>query len=105
MAPRHGLRRQDRHPSASKMRFACKYQRGSGPCGHRGCRGTGSVLCPKAQRDPELAALPKFQAEQSSYSRSDIVIKAGWATLGSDTMADAALARACSEKFHSMKTS
>jgi hypothetical protein len=59
----------------------------------------------KAQADPNLATLTKFQAEQSSYSRSDIVMKAGWATVGGETTGSNALARACAEKLHVTKGS
>jgi hypothetical protein len=58
----------------------------------------------KAQADPNLATLTKFDTEQSSYSRSDLVMKAGWATIGSRTSPDNALARACSEKLHTIKS-
>jgi hypothetical protein len=58
----------------------------------------------KAQQDPDLATLAKFQAEQSSYSRSDLVLKAGWATIGGKTSPDNALARACSDKLHTLKS-
>jgi hypothetical protein len=57
----------------------------------------------KAQQDPDHATLAKFQSEQSSYSRSDLVMQAGWATVGSKTAPDNALARACSDKLHAMK--
>jgi hypothetical protein len=57
----------------------------------------------KAQQDPDLAVLAKFQAEQSSYSRSDMVSKAGWATFGGGKIPDSALARACSDKLHGLK--
>lgn len=57
----------------------------------------------KAQADPNLATLTKFQAEQSSYSRSDIVMKAGWATLDGKANGSDALARACAEKLHMPK--
>lgn len=57
----------------------------------------------KAQQDPDQAKLAKFGAESSVYSRRDIVTKAGWATLGSDTTADAALARACADRLQAMK--
>jgi hypothetical protein len=57
----------------------------------------------KAQHDPDLAVLTKFQTEQSSYSRGDIVSKAGWATVGGAQSPDNALARACSDKLHGMK--
>jgi hypothetical protein len=58
----------------------------------------------KAQQDPDKAVLAKFQAEQSSYSRSDMVMKAGWATLGIEKSPDNALARACSDKLQGMKS-
>jgi hypothetical protein len=67
-----------------------------------------SVLVPfcvtKAEADPNQTILTKFQAEQSSYSRSDIVMKAGWASLDGKTGSDA-LARACAEKLHVEKPS
>ena len=59
----------------------------------------------KAQADPNLMTLTKFQAEQSSYSRSDIVMKAGWATLDGTAAGNDALARACAEKLHVAKAS
>jgi hypothetical protein len=58
----------------------------------------------KAQQDPDHATYATFQSEQSSYSRSDLVMKAGWATIGGKTVPDSALARACSDKLHAMKT-
>jgi hypothetical protein len=58
----------------------------------------------KAQQDTEQASLARFQAEQSSFSRSDLVTKAGWATLGAAKTPDG-LARACSVKLYGMKTS
>jgi hypothetical protein len=58
----------------------------------------------KAQQDPDKTTLAKFQAEESSYSRSDMVTKAGWATLAGEKPNDDALARACSEKLHGMKS-
>ena len=58
----------------------------------------------KAQQETEQASLAKFQAEQSSFSRSDLVTKAGWATLGAAKSPDG-LARACSVKLYGMKTS
>ncbi len=59
----------------------------------------------KAEKDPDHAIMAKFGAEQSSYSRSDLVIKAGWATLGDAKFADNALGRACSDKLHTLKPS
>jgi hypothetical protein len=59
----------------------------------------------KAQADPDRAAvLAKFQAEQSSYSRTDLVMKAGWATLGDAKFGDTVLARACSEQLKVTKS-
>ena len=53
----------------------------------------------KATQDADPAKLAKFKTETSSYSRSDIVRSAGWATLGASTSPDYALAQACSEKM------
>lgn len=57
----------------------------------------------KAEADPNPTILTRFQAEQSSYSRSDIVMKAGWATSDGKTSGSDALARACAEKLHVAK--
>jgi len=59
----------------------------------------------KAQQDPDKTAFEKLRAETSSYSRSDLVMKAGWATLGNEKSPDNALARACSDKLASVKAS
>jgi hypothetical protein len=59
----------------------------------------------KAQEDTEQAALAKFRAEQSSFSRYDLVIKAGWATFAVANAPDSGLARACAVKLYAMKTS
>ena len=56
----------------------------------------------KAKQDPDKAAFGKIQAEQSSYSRSDLVMKAGWATVGGMTAPGNALAHACSDSLHDM---
>jgi hypothetical protein len=58
----------------------------------------------KAQQDPDHATLTKFQTEQSSYSRSDLVMQAGWATVGGKTVPNSDLARACSEQLHTAKS-
>jgi hypothetical protein len=58
----------------------------------------------KAQADTDQAAMAKFNAEQSAYSRVDLVIKAGWATVGAAKSPDSALAQACSMKLHTMKS-
>ena len=57
----------------------------------------------KAQQDPDHAIMVKFQAEQSSYSRSDLVMQSGWATLGGAKFGDNELARACSEQLYTTK--
>ena len=57
----------------------------------------------KANADPNAATLTKFQAEQSSYSRSDIVSKAGWTSFDGKSSGSDALARACAEKLHVTK--
>jgi hypothetical protein len=54
----------------------------------------------KAEHDPDKAVLAKVLAEQSSYTRSDLVLKAGWATFGSkESSPNDALATACSDKL------
>jgi hypothetical protein len=58
----------------------------------------------KALGDTDQAALTKFNTEQSAYSRADLVIKAGWATVGAAKSADNALAQACSVKLFTMKS-
>src|SRR5689334_15049541 len=57
-----------------------------------------------AHQDADGGKLAKFQAEQSSYTRSDLVERAGWATLRGMTSPDVALARACSDKLYQVKT-
>jgi hypothetical protein len=59
----------------------------------------------KAQQDPDKTVLVKLRAEDSSYSRDEMVTKAGWATVGGGASPDGALANACSEKLHDMKSS
>ena len=57
----------------------------------------------KAEADPNATILTRFQSEQSSYSRSDIVMKAGWTSFDGKTPGSDALARACAEKLHVTK--
>jgi hypothetical protein len=59
----------------------------------------------KAQQDGDAAKLVKFRAEQSPYSRSELVREAGWATLLGMTTPDYALASACAEKLQASKVS
>ena len=56
-----------------------------------------------AERDPNPANLAKVKAESSSYSRADLISKAGWATMPGMTSPDGALATACSEKLQAPK--
>jgi hypothetical protein len=58
----------------------------------------------KARQDSASVNLAKFQAERSTYSRTDIVRTAGWATLQGMAFPDDALARACSDKLGAVKT-
>ena len=57
----------------------------------------------KAKTDPNTATLVTFQAEQSSYSRGEIVTKAGWTTFDGKTAGSSALARACADSLHITK--
>jgi len=57
----------------------------------------------KAEADPNLTILAKLQTEQSSYSRHDIVMKAGWATFDGENAGRDDLARACADKLHVAK--
>jgi len=59
----------------------------------------------KAQADPNVTTLAKLQTEQSSYSRTDIVSKAGWTSFDGKKAGSDALAHACAEKLHVEKTS
>ena len=53
----------------------------------------------KAEGDVDPAKLAKLKTEQSSYSRSDMVRTAGWATMPGMVAPDYALAQACSERL------
>jgi len=52
-----------------------------------------------AKRDTEAAKLVKFKAVDSTYSRTQFVSDAGWATMPGTTTPNDALAEACSEKL------
>jgi hypothetical protein len=52
-----------------------------------------------AQADTDASNLVKLKAEGSSYSRADLVSKAGWATMPGMSSPDRALASACAEKL------
>jgi hypothetical protein len=58
----------------------------------------------KAQQDPDKAILVKLHAEDSSYSRTNMVTKAGWAAVDGYTTQGSALADACAQKLHEMKS-
>jgi hypothetical protein len=57
----------------------------------------------KAQQDSDGAKLVKLGTEKSSYSRSQIVMDSGWATMLGMTSPDNALASACSDKLQGPK--
>ncbi len=56
-----------------------------------------------AERDPDQAKVAKVIAEQSGYSRSQLVSDAGWATQPGATTPTAGLASACSDKLQGPK--
>jgi len=58
----------------------------------------------KAQQASASDGLAKFQTAQSSWSRTEIVRTAGWATLDGMASPDSALARACSDRLGSLTT-
>jgi hypothetical protein len=59
----------------------------------------------KAEQDTDRTKLVKARAESSSYSRRQLVVDAGWATLNGAKSADSALASACSDKLEGLKSS
>ena len=52
----------------------------------------------KGETDADPALRVKLRTEQSGYTRSDMVLKAGWATSNDAKFSDAAVARACSDQ-------
>ena len=58
----------------------------------------------KAEQPSEQAALAKVRAEDSAYSRSELVMQAGWATVGASKEPDNALANACADTLHMAKS-
>ena len=56
-----------------------------------------------AERDPDQAKLAKVKAEQSNWSRSQLVSDAGWATMPGATTPATGLASACSDKLQGPK--
>ena len=67
-----------------------------------------TVLVPfcvaKATQASEQTTLAKVKAEDSAFSRSELVMKAGWATVGESTTPDNALAIACANTLRSSKS-
>lgn len=59
----------------------------------------------KAEQDADKTKLVKFRAETSSWSATQIVRDAGWATLASATNPDSTLATACADKLRTTKVS
>ena len=58
----------------------------------------------KAGQVSEQTTLAKVKAEGSAFSRSELVMKAGWATVGGSVTPDNALAIACADTLRSMKS-
>jgi len=58
----------------------------------------------KAEQSSEQATLAKVRAEDSAFSRSDLVKQAGWATVGASKAPDDALALACADQLRTAKS-
>ena len=58
----------------------------------------------KAEQSSEQATLAKLKAENSPFSRSGMVIQAGWATVGPSKTPDNALALACADRLRMTKS-
>ena len=58
----------------------------------------------KAGQASEQSTLAKVKAEDSAFSRSELVMKAGWATIGESTTPDNALAIACANTLRTAKS-
>ena len=73
--------------------------------GERASTAVVSALVPfcvaKAKGDSDATRMTKLRAETSSYTRSDLVRSAGWATLPGMTAPDYNLSTACSESLTS----
>ena len=57
----------------------------------------------KAEQPSQQAMLAKVKAEDSAFSRSELVMQAGWATVGSSKTPDNALAIACANSIRAAK--
>ena len=58
----------------------------------------------KAGQVSEQNTLAKVKADGSAYSRSELVMKAGWATVGDSKSPDNALAIACANTLRTAKS-
>lgn len=58
----------------------------------------------KAEQVSEQNTLAKVKADNSAFSRSDLVMKAGWATVGESKTPDSALAIACANTLLKAKS-
>lgn len=57
----------------------------------------------KAEQPSEQATLAKVKAEDSAFSRGELVMQAGWATVGTSKTPDNALAIACADSLRAAK--
>ena len=61
-----------------------------------------SLICvDQSKRDPQLTERLAELKAASAYSRGDLVVKAGWATMPGATVADAQVAKACASQLAS----
>jgi hypothetical protein len=58
----------------------------------------------KAEQMSEQDTLAKLKTEDSAFSRSELVMKAGWATVGGNREPDNALAIACANTLRQAKS-
>ena len=58
----------------------------------------------KAEQSSEQETLVKVKVENSPFSRGDLVIRAGWATVGASKTPDRALALACADRLRMAKS-
>jgi len=58
----------------------------------------------KAKRVSEQDTLAKVRAEESAFSPSELVMKAGWVTIGESKTPDNALAIACANTLRMAKS-
>lgn len=57
----------------------------------------------KAEQASEQSALARLKAADSSFSRTELVEQAGWATIGASKTPDEALALACGDRLLTAK--